>query len=114
MKKLSIALQLLLPVLFIFSTTTCNTYDCSCFKFGGIDSEITKNHEHSLEIPAEDFNNPHDGTYSIKGEADHDHKVTFSAEDLEIVSGNNSKTVTSTQGGSDNHTHEVTLDCSCY
>jgi len=39
--------------------------EASCFEHGGIDSGITNNHGHELRIPAEDFTNPVDGTYSI-------------------------------------------------
>lgn len=92
---------------------SCTQYNCSCFDVGGIASKISDNHDHILDIPASDFTNPVDGTYSIKGEADHDHEVSFTAEELEIVSNNNSKTVISTPGGTDGHTHEVTLDCGC-
>jgi hypothetical protein len=98
----------------LFSVNSCEIhYECSCFESGGIASEITNNHGHELNIPAADFSDPVDGTYSIKGSADHDHQVSFTGEDLEIVSGYNSKTVTSTSGGTDGHTHEVTLDCGC-
>ena len=92
---------------------SCQYYDCSCFEAGGLASEITDNHGHRLDVPAEDFTNPTDGTYSIRGDADHDHQVSFTGEELEIVSGYNSKAVMSTPGGQDNHTHMVTLDCGC-
>lgn len=101
-------------LLLICGTITCEHSDCSCFEFGGIASEISNNHGHELIVPTSDFNNPKDGTYSIRGNANHDHQVSFTKEDLETVSGNNSKTVVSTPGGTDNHTHEVVLDCSCF
>lgn len=107
-------LLFLLGLVSLFSVNSCEIlYECSCFESGGIASEITNNHGHELNIPAEDFSNPVDGTYSIKGSADHDHQISFTGEDLEIVSDSNSKTVTSTPGGTDGHTHEVTLDCGC-
>ena len=94
---------------------TCinNGFNCSCIEIGGTSSEISNNHDHKLFVPPEDFQNPVGGTYSIQGEADHDHSVTFTAEELEIVTDNNSNTQESSAGGSDNHTHMVTLDCGC-
>jgi len=89
----------------------CFPGDCDCFEHGGIASEITDDHGHVLEVPAEDFTDPVDGTYDITGEADHSHEVSFTGEQLEVVSGYNSATEESTVG--DGHTHMVTLDCSC-
>ena len=112
-RKLSVIL-LSGSILILILLAQCNEQECSCFTYGGIDSEITNNHGHKLVIPKEHFTNPVDGTYSIKGTADHDHTVFFTGENLGIVSGNNSNTVTSSPGGTNNHTHEVTLDCSCF
>lgn len=114
MKNLLLIIKSLLLFLILILNFRCSENECSCFKYGGVDSEITSNHGHKLEVPAIDFNEPHDKTYSIKGTADHNHEVSFTAEDLQVVSGSNSKTVTSTPGGTDNHTHEVTLDCGCF
>ncbi|GMQ82716.1 MAG: hypothetical protein BMS9Abin05_2176 [Rhodothermia bacterium] len=91
---------------------TCNVFsESSCFDNGGIDTEITKNHGHKLRIPSKDFTDPTDGTYSIQGNASHDHVVIYIGEQLATVSDFNSETVTSSTYASDNHSHRVTLDC---
>src|SRR5512140_2631988 len=95
------------------SGAKCWGGDCNCLEKGGIASEITGNHGHSLDVPAADFVSHSEPTYtySIRGTATHDHQVTFTGSQLEVVSRYNSATVTSTVA--DGHTHDVTLDCNC-
>lgn len=73
------------------------------------DSNITNNHGHSLTVPRADVTAAAEKTYSIKGTAGHDHKITLSATDFGTLGNNKTVTKTSTSGGG--HTHDVTVSC---
>jgi hypothetical protein len=73
-------------------------------------TEITGNHGHQLSIAPADLDSPTAMTYGIRGAADHDHLVTFSADQLARLKSGQSVTVTSTV--TFGHSHAVTEACS--
>ena len=73
-------------------------------------SSIADNHGHRLVIPVEDLDSTSPKTYSIIGSADHDHQVTFTADDLADLKAGVSVNVTSNDGGT-THDHAVAVKC---
>jgi hypothetical protein len=73
-------------------------------------SSITDNHAHSLVIPVADLDSSSPKTYSIIGLSDHDHQVTFDAQQLTDLKAGVSVKVTSTMH--ETHDHDVTVKCS--
>ena len=75
----------------------------------GTASSIGSNHGHNLTIPQADVQSGHQKSYSIQGSSSHDHMVTLTETDFDVLQGNNSITVSSTNN--DGHTHSVTVRC---
>jgi hypothetical protein len=74
------------------------------------DTLITGNHGHSLIIPAADLDSMVDMTYDIQGTATHNHTVTFTPAQLQMIKAMTAETVTSSVTLS--HDHNVTANCS--
>lgn len=74
-------------------------------------SSIAENHGHKLVIPIEDLDSTSPKTYSIIGTADHDHQVTFDADQLADLKAGVSVNVTSNNGGT-THDHAIAVKCS--
>lgn len=74
-------------------------------------SSITANHGHRVVIPLEDLDSTSPKTYSIIGTSDHDHQITFDAQQLADLKAGISVQVTSTNGGT-THDHDVAVKCS--
>lgn len=72
---------------------------------------IADNHGHRLVIPVEDLDSTSPKTYSIIGTADHDHQVTFTAEELADLKAGVSINATSNNGGT-THDHNLAVKCS--
>jgi hypothetical protein len=73
------------------------------------DAVIGHNHGHALQVPSEDVTAGAAKTYSIKGAAGHDHRVTLTAEHFAALGAGGSITVTSTTVVG--HAHPVTVTC---
>ena len=81
-----------------------------CNANGGTASSITNNHGHELMVPATDFASPTtDHTYSIMGQATHDHMITLTGAQLTQVLAGTPVTVPSTV--TNTHMHDVTAVC---
>ncbi|HJV70690.1 hypothetical protein [Ideonella sp.] len=76
---------------------------------GAGSANISANHGHSLTINEADLDSTTNKTYSIMGSAGHDHTVTFTPDQLAMLKGKQSVTVTSTTTSGHNHT--VTASC---
>ncbi len=76
---------------------------------GASGTQIQGNHGHTLVIPAADLNSPIALSYSIAGFAGHDHTVTFSPAELQMLKAGQTVIVSSTATLS--HTHVVTAVC---
>jgi len=50
-------------------------------------------------------------TYSIVGSATHDHTVTLTPAQLQMIKAMSAVVVTSTIGGTPSHSHDVTVNC---
>lgn len=74
-------------------------------------SSISQNHGHTLVIPVADLDSTSPKTYSIIGTADHDHQVTFDAQQLADLKAGVSINVTSNNGGT-THDHDLAVKCS--
>lgn len=85
------------------SADTAQAFECR--------SSITQNHGHKLVIPLEDLDSTTPKTYSIIGTADHDHQVTFDAQQLADLKAGVSINVTSNDGGT-THDHDLAVKCS--
>lgn len=77
----------------------------------GTSSAISANHGHNLTVSKEDVQAGTEKSYSIQGSSPHSHTVTLTASHFTSLKSNNSITVSSTSGDSDNHTHSVTVSC---
>ncbi|WP_428740345.1 hypothetical protein [Tenacibaculum sp.] len=77
----------------------------------GTSSAITANHGHSLTVSKEDVQAGTEKSYSIQGTAAHNHNVTLTAANFSSLKSNNSISIASTSGDSDNHTHTVIVSC---
>jgi hypothetical protein len=73
---------------------------------GAGDSGILGNHGHLLTILRADLDSTVPKTYSIAGSGTHDHTVTFSVAQLQVLKAGGAVTVVSSVG--DGHTHSVT------
>jgi hypothetical protein len=76
--------------------------------------DIAANHGHTLAVAVADLDSGTAKTYDITGTATHGHTVTFSVTQLRQLKAGDAITVTSTPGGTDNHTHGVTVSCVIY
>ncbi|MBN2362114.1 MAG: hypothetical protein JXR83_21865, partial [Deltaproteobacteria bacterium] len=85
--------------------------DCTCATNGAEATAISGNHGHALTVPASDFDAFASRNYQIRGSADHDHVVNFTAQQFQVLS--NGGTAKSTSSETDGHTHEVTIGCAC-
>lgn len=70
---------------------------------------ISGNHGHVLAIAAADLDSTTDKTYSIQGSATHDHTVTFTPAQLQMLKTGAAVTVASTTAFQ--HAHNVTATC---
>jgi len=85
--------------------------DCTCITAGATASTITANHGHALTIDAADFAAFADRNYQIKGTADHDHVVTYTAQQFQTLGNGGTAKATSTV--TNGHSHDVTVGCAC-
>ena len=76
---------------------------------GASGAAIAGNHGHVLEIPAADLDAAVAMSYSIAGTAGHDHRVTFSPAQLQMLKSGGEVTVVST--ATDLHDHSVRASC---
>jgi len=76
---------------------------------GSCGADIGANHGHVLLLPRADLDSTTDKTYNIQGDADHNHRVTFTAADLANLKAGRAVSVqtTVTLG----HQHGITEDC---
>jgi hypothetical protein len=81
-----------------------STRDC-----GSSGATISGNHGHALTIATADLDSKVDKTYSILGLSDHDHAVTFTPAQLQMLKASQSVTVTSSRANE--HNHEVSATC---
>ncbi len=72
-------------------------------------TQITKNHDHALDLPVADLDSTDPKDYDITGTSDHPHTITLTPADFATLKSGGSVTVTSTND--DNHTHNVTIAC---
>jgi hypothetical protein len=79
--------------------------DCT----NGINTSITGNHGHILDVPVVDFAAGQSKTYSIKGTSDHDHSMTLTADDFANL--NSGKTVTKESTTNSGHSHSMQMIC---
>jgi len=81
---------------------------------GASGAEISANHGHALVIPAADLASAVAMSYSILGASGHDHRVTFTPAQLQMLDAGGAVTVTSTAtavAGLGSHDHVVTASC---
>jgi len=76
---------------------------------GASGSAISGNHGHQLTIPLADLDSTVDKTYDIQGTAGHDHQITLTAAQLQMLKAGQTVTVGSTTTLS--HAHNVTTGC---
>jgi hypothetical protein len=76
---------------------------------GNCAAEISGNHGHALTVPIADLDSTTDKTYSIQGDADHSHLVTFSVAALaDLKAGRVVSLLTTVTLG---HQHGITENC---
>lgn len=85
--------------------------DCTCMTAGAEATTISGNHGHALTIEATDFDAFADRNYQIKGTADHDHVVTYTAQQFQTLGTGGTAKATST--AANGHSHDVTIECAC-
>jgi hypothetical protein len=74
----------------------------------GAAAEISGNHGHTTEVPAEHVKRGVGGSYAIKG-GDHEHVVSLKDADMaELKAGKKVRTIATSVNG---HTHEVEVAC---
>jgi hypothetical protein len=74
----------------------------------GATAEISGNHGHAIDIPADAIKRGMGGTYAVKG-GDHEHAIVLKDADMKTLqSGTPVKTRTSSVNG---HVHEVEVKC---
>lgn len=76
---------------------------------GASGAQIIGNHGHVLVVPAKDLDSPTAKTYSIMGNATHNHTVTFSPANLQKLATGANVAVTSTTVNA--HDHVVNAMC---
>ncbi|WP_274475702.1 hypothetical protein [Mangrovimonas aestuarii] len=81
----------------------------NCLENGANASSISGNHGHSLVVSMDDVVQGTQKTYSIQGNADHNHNVTLGPNDFSDLQANQSIVVSSTSGSG--HNHSVTVSC---
>jgi VCBS repeat-containing protein len=77
----------------------------------GCNDVVSANHGHTLVVPVADLDSTTARTYSIMGQATHDHQVTFTPAQLQQLKAGTAVTVASTAFSGDGHNHAVTLTC---
>lgn len=70
--------------------------------------ELSGNHGHSVDIPADHVKRGMGGTYAVKG-GDHEHAVVLKDEDMKKLKAGTS--VTTRTSSVNSHLHEVTISC---
>ena len=76
---------------------------------GASGTGISGNHGHSVTILVADLDSPTDKTYDIQGSASHDHQITLTVAQLQMLKAGQTVTVGSTTTLS--HAHNVTTGC---
>ena len=76
---------------------------------GAGDAAISGNHGHQVTIPLADLDSTVDKTYDIQGTASHDHQITLTVAQLQMLKAGQTVTVGSTTTLS--HAHNVTTGC---
>jgi hypothetical protein len=76
---------------------------------GSSGAAVSGNHGHALEIPEADLDSTVNMTYSIQGTSGHDHTVTFTPAQLQLLKAGQAVTVTSS--ATFQHEHNVTVTC---
>lgn len=85
----------------------CKGAESTCLKQGAR-AEISGNHGHAVEIPAEHVRRGVGGTYPLKG-TEHEHVFVLRDDDMkELAAGHSVKTRASSVNG---HTHEIEVRC---
>src|SRR5690349_1339298 len=72
---------------------------------------IGGNHGHSMSVSAADVAAGASKTYDITGGASHSHNVTISGAAFAMLQSNTGVMTLSTAGGTDGHTHSITVNC---
>ena len=85
----------------------------NCSTHGGTAASISANHGHVLAIPAGDFADGLDHTYSIQGTADHDHALTLTAAPLASIKAGTQVAAAATMGGVGVAAHDHTVTAAC-
>ena len=115
-KRTAVFTALGLPLFSVLNSCTADTApvpkppndpkDCLA---NGTSTSIGSNHGHSLTVSKGDVENAIEKTYPIQGGASHNHDVTITTADFDLLKNNNSIQVASTSG--DGHTHSVSVSC---
>lgn len=77
---------------------------------GGCSTTMTPSHGHTLSIAAADVSAGVAKTYNMTG-GGHSHDVLVSPANFSTLQTSKSASVTSAPGGSDNHSHSITITC---
>lgn len=77
----------------------------------GTSSTIGSNHGHTLMVSKADVTAGAQKMYNIEGGAGHAHTVTVTAAMFTMLQSNTTVMSNSTAGGTDGHTHSVTIMC---
>jgi hypothetical protein len=77
----------------------------------GTTSDIGSNHGHVLMVTKDEVNAAVEKSYNITGTATHAHNVTVTVAMFTMLKSNTSVMTTSTGGGTDGHTHSITIMC---
>jgi len=107
MKTLRIALCA--AALSLVAVTGCekSAPENACTK-NGATAELSGNHGHTIDIPADHIKRGIGGTYAVKG-GDHEHAIALKDEDMKkLQQAQPVKTRTSSVNG---HVHEVEIKC---
>jgi hypothetical protein len=73
--------------------------------------DIAGNHGHVMAVSKTEVTAGVSKMYDISGGAGHRHDVTINANLFAMLQGNTMVTSTSTAGGTDGHTHTITVTC---
>lgn len=75
---------------------------------GGVDAEISGNHGHTFDVPAEHFTRDLGGSYAVRG-GDHEHTAPLT--DANIAALKKGESVTTRTTSVRGHGHEITVRC---